>query len=76
LSIVIADCDARDGWPDAPELVAWGAWLGRTLRTPEGVGPGSTLGEMQAAYGEKLHVGYDNDCVGGLFFVVLRPDGV
>ncbi|MGB5379590.1 MAG: hypothetical protein WBO25_01190 [Acidimicrobiia bacterium] len=74
LSIVITDCETQDGWPDAPELVGWRAWLGTTLRTPEGVGPGSTLGEMRAAYGEKLYVGFD-DCAGRLFFAVRSPDG-
>lgn len=74
LSIVIADCERRDGWPDAPELISWRSWLGTKLRTPEGVGPGSTLDEMRAAYGEELLVGFD-ECGGGLYVAVRRPDG-
>ena len=74
LSIVIADCERQDGWPDTPELISWRSWLGTALRTPEGVGPGSTLGEMRAAYGDKLHVGYD-ECAGGLYVVVRSSDG-
>jgi hypothetical protein len=73
LTIVIADCENRDGsWPEQPQLISWWAGQGSTLRTPEGVGPGSTIGEMQAAYGDRFTVGYD-DCFFGLHFIVHSP---
>lgn len=75
ISIVIGDCETRDGgWPDAPELMGWRAWQGTMLRMPEGVGPGSTLGELEATYGDRLFVGYD-DCAGGLYLDIRDTNG-
>ena len=81
LSIVIADCEGNADQPETPRLISWRAGRGdspdasdiTTLRTAEGVGPGSTLGEMQAAYGDRFVVGWD-DC-GGLYVAVRNPDG-
>ena len=75
LSIVIADCESiKTGWPEAPELVTWRIGQESTLRTPEGVGPGSTLGELETVYGDRFVVGYD-ECAGGLFFAIRSPNG-
>jgi hypothetical protein len=75
LSILTADCeDLDDGWPDAPEFTTWYVGGGSTLRTPEGVGPGSTLAELRAVYGDRLVVGYADSC-GGLYFYIHAPDG-
>jgi hypothetical protein len=74
LWIVIADCEYPDGWPDEPELTSWSARFGSSLLTPEGVGPGSTLSELQAVYGDRLRVGYD-DCGGGFTFTIAPEDG-
>jgi hypothetical protein len=75
LSIVIADCESPDEPPHTPTLIGWSVWSQTTLRTPEGVGPGSTLGELQAVYGNRLEVGYDGE-YGGLHFAIDEPHGV
>jgi hypothetical protein len=80
-TIAIADCEGNADQPETPELIAWtvrdvwGEGGGSTLRTPEGVSPGSTLGELQAAYGDRLVVGND-ECGWGLQFWVAGPSGV
>jgi hypothetical protein len=58
LSIVIADCEGPDEPPYTPTLIGWTVGGSSTLRTPEGVGPGSTLGELAAAYGDRLTISY------------------
>jgi hypothetical protein len=74
LSILTADCEDPDGgWPEAPQFITWRVGADSTLRTPEGVGPGSTLGELEAVYGDQFVVGYD-DCSGGLFYTIRGPD--
>jgi hypothetical protein len=75
LSILTADCeDWDDGWPDAPEFTTWYVGSGSTLRTREGVGPGSTLAELKTVYGDRLVMGYDDSC-GGLHLAILESDG-
>lgn len=74
LSIIIADCESPDEPPYTPTLIGWNVWGSSTLRTPEGVGPGSTLGELQAVYGDRLRVGWD-DCGGGFTFTIAAEDG-
>jgi hypothetical protein len=80
LSIVIADCEGNADEPETPRLISWSARRGEspdgsdtaTLHTPEGIAPGSTVSEMQAAYGDRFAVGYD-ECGGGLYFIVHSP---
>jgi hypothetical protein len=74
LSIIIADCEEPDEPPYTATLIGWTAGGQTTLRTPEGVGPGSTLGELQAVYGDRLRVGWD-DCGGGFTFTIAAEDG-
>lgn len=50
LSIVIASCDDEYGDWHAPVLIAWHAGYDSQLQTPEGVGIGVTLGELDAIY--------------------------
>jgi hypothetical protein len=81
LSIVIADCKGHADQPETPELIGWtvrdvwGEGGGSTLRTPEGIGPGSTLGQLQGAYGDRLVVG-NEECGWGLQFWVAGPNGI
>jgi hypothetical protein len=74
LSVVIADCESPYEPPYTATLIGWLTWGESTLRTPEGVGPGSTLSDLQAVYGDRLRVGYD-DCGGGFTFSVAPNDG-
>jgi hypothetical protein len=76
-SIIVADCEEPDKPPYTPTLIGWVVWGPSTLRTPEGVGPGSTLGELLAVYEDRLTVGYGEGCGDEkeLSFVVTEPHG-
>jgi len=76
LTVMIGDCrTGRFYGLDAPRLIIWDASLGTALRTPGGVGPGSTVGELQAVYGDQLRVRHENDCGRWLYFVIYGSDG-
>jgi hypothetical protein len=76
LRVVIADCEGSDEPPYTPTLIGWVMWGSSTLRTPEGVGSGSTLGELLAVYEDRLTVGYGEGCVDEeLSFHITEPHG-